>query len=38
VKLREPDLIIEAVAQPANEPEYTVLATLTTAVTGGMAR
>jgi hypothetical protein len=33
VKLREPDLIIEAVARPANEPEHTVLATLTTAVT-----
>jgi len=33
VKLREPDLIVEAVARPANEPEHTVLATLTTAVT-----
>jgi hypothetical protein len=32
VKLREPDLIIEALARPANEPEHTVLATLTTAV------
>ena len=32
VKLREPDLIVEAVARPANEPEHTVLATLTTAV------
>jgi hypothetical protein len=33
VKLREPDLIIEAVARPANEPEHIVLATLTTEVT-----
>jgi hypothetical protein len=33
VKLRAPDLIIEAVARPANEPEHLVLATLTTAVT-----
>jgi Transposase DDE domain/Transposase domain (DUF772) len=33
VKLREPDLIIEAVARPANEPEHVVLATLTTEVT-----
>jgi hypothetical protein len=32
VKLREPDLIVEAVARPANEPEHTVLATLTAAV------
>jgi Transposase domain (DUF772) len=32
VKLLEPDLIVEAVARPANEPEHTVLATLTTAV------
>jgi len=33
VKLCEPDLIVEAVARPANEPEHTVLATLTAAVT-----
>lgn len=33
VKLREPDLILEAVARPANEPEHAVLATLTTEVT-----
>jgi hypothetical protein len=32
VKLLEPDLIVEAVARPANEPEHTVLATLTTPV------
>jgi transposase len=32
VKLLAPDLIVEAVARPANEPEHTVLATLTTAV------
>jgi hypothetical protein len=32
VKLLEPDLIVEAVARPANEPEHTVLATLTAAV------
>src|SRR5262245_50694124 len=32
VKLVEPDLIVEAVARPANEPEHTVLATLTAAV------
>jgi DDE family transposase/transposase-like protein DUF772 len=32
VKLREPDLIVEAVARPANEPEHLVLATLTTEV------
>jgi hypothetical protein len=32
VKVLEPDLIVEAVARPANEPEYAVLATLTTAV------
>lgn len=32
VKLLEPDLIVEAVARPANEPEHTSLATLTTAV------
>jgi hypothetical protein len=32
VKLLEPDLIVEAVARPANEPEHAVLATLTTAV------
>jgi hypothetical protein len=32
VKLRTPDLIIEAVARPANEPEHLVLATLTTEV------
>jgi hypothetical protein len=30
VKLLAPDLIVEAVARPANEPEHTVLATLTT--------
>ena len=30
VKLLEPDLIVEAVARPANEPEHTVVATLTT--------
>lgn len=33
VKLLEPDLIVEAVARPANEPEHTVLATLTAPVT-----
>jgi hypothetical protein len=33
VKLLGPDLIVEAVARPANEPEHTVLATLTTPVT-----
>jgi hypothetical protein len=33
VKLLEPDVIVEAVARPANEPEHAVLATLTTAVT-----
>jgi len=33
VKLRKPDLIIEALARPANEPEHMVLAALTTAVT-----
>jgi len=33
VKLREPDLIVEAVARPANEPEHVTLSTLTTAVT-----
>jgi Transposase DDE domain/Transposase domain (DUF772) len=32
VKLLGPDLIIEAVARPANEPEHMVLATLTTEV------
>ena len=32
VKVLEPDLIVEAVARPANEPEHTILATLTTAV------
>src|SRR5262249_41775212 len=32
VKLRAPDLIVEAVARPANEPEHLVLPTLTTAV------
>jgi hypothetical protein len=32
VKLREPDLIVEAVARPANEPEHVTLPTLTTAV------
>lgn len=32
VKLLDPDLIVEAVARPANEPEHAVLATLTTAV------
>jgi len=32
VKLCEPDLIVEAVARPANEPEHLVLATLTTEV------
>lgn len=32
VKLLGPDLIVEAVARPANEPEHAVLATLTTAV------
>jgi hypothetical protein len=32
VKLREPDLIVDAVARPANEPEHLVLATLTTEV------
>jgi Transposase DDE domain/Transposase domain (DUF772) len=32
VKLLGPDLIVEAVARPANEPEHTVLATLTTPV------
>jgi hypothetical protein len=32
VKLLEPDLIVEAVARPANEPEHWVVATLTTAV------
>jgi hypothetical protein len=34
VKLLEPDLIVEAVARPANEPAHTILATLTTAVAG----
>ena len=33
VKLMDPDLIVEAVARPANEPEHTVLATLTAEVT-----
>jgi hypothetical protein len=33
VKLREPDLIVEAVARPANEPEHWTVPTLTTAVT-----
>ena len=32
VKLLGPDLIVEAVARPANEPEHLVLATLTTEV------
>jgi hypothetical protein len=32
VKLLVPDLIVEAVARPANEPEHMVLATLTTEV------
>jgi hypothetical protein len=32
VKLLGPDLIVEAVTRPANEPEHTVLATLTTPV------
>jgi hypothetical protein len=32
VQLLGPDLIVEAVARPANEPEHAVLATLTTAV------
>jgi hypothetical protein len=32
VKLLEPDLIVEAVARPANEPEHMILATLTTQV------
>src|SRR4030095_4807699 len=32
VKPLEPDLIVEAVARPANEPEHTILATLTTHV------
>jgi len=32
VKLVEPDLIVDAVARPANEPEHTVLATLMTEV------
>ena len=32
VKLVGPDLIVEAVARPANEPEHLVLATLTTEV------
>ena len=32
VKLLEPDLIVEAVARPANEPEHAVLAPLTTEV------
>src|SRR5262245_34207754 len=32
VKLLDSDLIVEAVARPANEPEHTVLAALTTAV------
>jgi hypothetical protein len=32
VKLVEPDLIVEAVARPANEPEHATLATLTTEV------
>lgn len=32
VKLLEPDLIVEAVARPANEPEHLILATLTTEV------
>jgi hypothetical protein len=33
VKLRDPDVIVEAVARPANEPEHVALATLITAVT-----
>jgi len=33
VKLLEPDLIVEAVARPANEPEHATLAPLTAAVT-----
>ena len=32
VKLVEPDLIVEAIARPANEPEHATLATLTTEV------
>jgi Transposase DDE domain/Transposase domain (DUF772) len=32
VKLLEPDLIVDAVARPANEPEHLAVATLTTAV------
>jgi len=32
VKLLEPDLIVDAVARPANEPEHLMLATLTTQV------
>jgi hypothetical protein len=32
VKLLGPDLIVDAVARPANEPEHTVLATLTTEI------
>lgn len=32
VKLCAPDLIVDALARPANEPEHTVVATLTTAV------
>lgn len=32
VKVLEPDLIVEAVARPANEPEHATLAMLTTAV------
>jgi IS5 family transposase len=32
VKLREPDLIVEAIARPANEPEHLMLAPLTSAV------
>lgn len=32
VKVLGPDLIVDAVARPANEPEYAVLATLTAAV------
>jgi hypothetical protein len=38
VKLLEPDLIVEAVARPANDPEPTVLATLTTEVARHGAR
>jgi hypothetical protein len=32
VKLREPDLIVDAVVRPANDPEHTILATLTSEV------